>query len=80
MAIKKRKWRELSRRQQIGVVLLGCIQGGLLGVALNDLRHRAGDEIVGGKRLWRMLVFVNWIGPLAYFLVGRKHATTAEQE
>lgn len=68
----RKRWADLSAEQQAGVVILGCLQVGLLAAALWDLAHRSAEELRGDKRMWAALVFINWIGPLAYFTVGRK--------
>lgn len=65
-------WTDLSAGQKAGVVILGMAQLALLAAALWDLAHRSADEIRGDKRMWTALVFVNWIGPLAYFTIGRR--------
>ena len=69
---KKKRWDDLTVTQRIGVVLLGTLQFVLLAAALWDIRRRSTDEIAGSKALWTAAVFVNFIGPIAYFLVGRK--------
>jgi hypothetical protein len=51
---------------------LGLIQVALLAAALIDIRRRSADELNGSKRLWTLAAFVNFIGPLAYFIFGRK--------
>ena len=69
---QKKKWEDLSASQRAAVVLLGALQISLLAAALFDIRKRSADEITGSKRLWTVVVFINYIGPLAYFLFGRK--------
>ena len=69
---KKKRWDDLTVTQRIGVVLLGTLQFVLLAAALWDIRRRSADEIAGSKAMWTAAVFVNFIGPIAYFLVGRK--------
>ena len=69
---KKKRWDDLTVTQRIGVVLLGTLQFVLLAAALWDIRRRSADEIAGNKAMWTAAVFVNFIGPIAYFLVGRK--------
>jgi hypothetical protein len=66
------KWDELSTGAKVGLIVLATVQIGLLATALWDLAHRKPDEVRGDRRMWAGLVFVNWIGPLAYFTVGRK--------
>jgi hypothetical protein len=68
----KKRWADLSAGQRAGLVVLAAVQVGLLVAALWDLAHRSADEIRGDKRMWVGLVFINWIGPLAYFCIGRK--------
>lgn len=65
-------WRALPRRNKIGVALLTFVQLGLLVAALWDLRHRPPEAVRGNKRLWTLFVFVNFVGPIAYFWKGRK--------
>jgi hypothetical protein len=67
-----KRWADFSDGQKVAIVFLGTIQVGLLAAALWDLAHRSADEIRGSRRMWAVLVFINWIGPLAYFSIGRK--------
>ena len=46
----------------------------LLAAALWDISHRPAAGINGSKRAWTAASFVNFIGPIAYFLFGRKRA------
>jgi hypothetical protein len=68
----KKRWADLSAGQKVTVVLLGAAQVALLAAALWDLAHRSADEVRGEKRMWAALVFINWVGPIAYFTIGRK--------
>jgi hypothetical protein len=67
-------WRELTPRQRQGMIVRGALQLGLLSAALNDLRRRPAGEVGGPKALWAAISFVNYlgIGPIAYFLLGRR--------
>lgn len=67
-----KKWKDLTPAQQAGVGLLGMVQIGLLIAAQVDLSKRRVDQLNGPKTLWRLLSFVNFIGPLTYFAVGRR--------
>ena len=67
-----KKWRELTTGQRIAGTLGAVLQITLLAAALWDLRHRPADEINGDRRLWTAVAFVNFVGPIAYFLFGRK--------
>jgi len=69
----RKQWGDMTTTQRTGFVLLGMIQVALLAAALLDIRRRSADELNGSKRLWSLAAFVNFIGPLAYFIFGRKH-------
>jgi hypothetical protein len=51
------------------VVGVGVVQVSLAAAALADLRRRPADH---SKAMWAGLSLVNFLGPLAYFAVGRK--------
>ncbi len=70
--MKRMQWHDLTPNQRRAIVAAGAAQLVLLGAALTDLRRRSVDELRGGKRLWGLAVFVNFLGPIAYFLIGRK--------
>jgi hypothetical protein len=71
MSVNK-KWSELSTATRVRIVVLGIIQLSLMVAALVDIRRRPAEQINGSKKLWTALAFVNWIGPIAYFVKGRK--------
>ena len=70
--MQNRHWNKLSTGQKIGVSITGAVQIALLIAALRDLRRRPADEIRGSKRLWTAASFVNFVGPISYFLWGRR--------
>ena len=70
--LKRKRWAELTGAQRGGVIIMGSIQLLLLVAALWDIRQRPVAEINGSKKLWAAVVFINWIGPITYFLFGRK--------
>ena len=70
--MQPKQWQDLTDRQKRGIVLLGALQITLLAAALIDIRRRPADAINGSKQLWTAVVFINGIGPIAYFVVGRK--------
>jgi Phospholipase_D-nuclease N-terminal len=53
-------------------MLSGVVQVTLLIAALVDIWRRPEEEIRGSKRLWTAAAFVNFIGPLSYFILGRR--------
>ena len=71
MANKKR-WSELTTAQKRAIVLSGTVQIALLAAALLDIYRRPEEEIRGNKLLWTLVSFVNFVGPISYFLFGRR--------
>jgi hypothetical protein len=39
---------------------------------LIDIKRRPADQINGSKRMWTAMAFVNIVGPIAYFAIGRR--------
>jgi len=70
--MRQKQWKDLTVAQKRSLVLLGALQLVLLAAALIDIRRRPTEAINGSKRLWTAVVFVNFIGPISYFLFGRK--------
>jgi len=73
----KKRWQDMTPVQQVGILFMSIIQLVLLGAAHWDISHRSADELNGSKPFWIVTVFVNFIGPMAYFLFGRKQAVEA---
>ena len=71
-----KRWSDLTAREKAPFVLRGIVQYALLAAALADIYRRPAEEIKGSKWLWSTVAFVNFmgIGPIAYFLLGRKRA------
>ena len=70
---QKKQWKEFSIATKVRIVVMGIVQIALLAAALWDIRRQPTDAINGGKKMWYALVFVNFVGPIAYFLFGRQH-------
>ena len=68
---RRGRWNKLSPLQRFGTVFAAFIQVSLLVAALIDLRRRPAAQIRGKKWLWTLVVFINWVGPISYFLFGR---------
>lgn len=71
---RNKNWSDLTARQKTPFVLRGIVQVALLAIALADIYSRPADEIKGSKWLWVAASLMNFmgIGPIAYFLFGRK--------
>jgi hypothetical protein len=73
-AMTKRSWSDLSPRTRRAVVALGGIQAALLAAAQFDLARRPAAMVSGSKTRWRLVTLVNLVGPIAYFVFGRREA------
>jgi hypothetical protein len=73
---QKKQWKDLTPMQRVATIVTGCVQLSLLATALVDIRRRPASEINGSKPLWTAVSFVNFAGPIAYFVFGRKRAMT----
>jgi hypothetical protein len=67
-------WRQRPLGQQLRIILQAGIQLALLVAAEYDLRKRPPDQVRGPKRMWALVCGVNYLGlgPIAYFLIGRR--------
>ena len=65
-------WRQLGPNEKQTIAALGTVQVGLQAAALWDLRRRPRQEVRGPRPLWAAASFVNFLGPLAYFVFGRR--------
>ncbi|MGB7237509.1 MAG: PLD nuclease N-terminal domain-containing protein [Rhodococcus sp. (in: high G+C Gram-positive bacteria)] len=65
-------WNEMCRRDRSVVLVLAAIQFALAAAAWADLARRGRDQILGSKRIWALVICVNFVGPLAYFVFGRR--------
>jgi hypothetical protein len=68
----RKRWSELSGRQQAAIAAAAVVQAALTAATLWDLRRRPSAEIRGSRKLWVAAAFVNFVGPLTYFTVGRR--------
>lgn len=69
---QKKQWKDLSTMTRMRIIVMGIVQIALLVAALWDIRRRPAEAINGSKKMWVGLAFVNFVGPIAYFLFGRK--------
>jgi hypothetical protein len=68
------KWSDLGETQKTVLGLGAFVQIGLLIAALTDIRRRPAKQIRGNKLVWTAAAFVNVIGPISYFVFGRKRS------
>jgi hypothetical protein len=70
--MRKRNWSDLNPRERVAVVALVVAQFALLAAAWADLRRRPAARVRGPKALWALISLVNFAGPIAYFVAGRR--------
>ena len=75
--VQRKTWSDMGKKQQLSVIVGGAVQVALLVAALVDLKRRPAELIRGRKALWVGLSFINYVGPLAYFILGRRRAGKA---
>ena len=74
---QRKSWSDMGTKQQLSVIVGGAVQVALLVAALVDIKRRPAELIRGRKALWMGLSFINYVGPLAYFIIGRKRTGDA---
>ena len=72
MAQNHRRWSELRPRTRALIAVGAALQIGLLAAAQADIRRRRPDQLNGPRWVWVAVAFVNFVGPVAYFLFGRR--------
>jgi len=65
-------WQDMRQGQRVTAFLAIVIQVSLLVAALQDIRRRSAAELRGRKAMWTAISFINFIGPISYFVFGRK--------
>ena len=65
-------WAEMSTGQKRAICVVGAIESVLTGAAMMDLARRPTHEVRGPKAAWALAAFVQPVGPIAYFAVGRR--------
>jgi hypothetical protein len=71
---KKQRWSDFTPHQRQAIVAAGIVQNSLLIAAWVDLYRRPAEQVKGNKRVWAVGALVSWIGPISYFLFGRRSA------
>ena len=65
-------WANLSEGQRRMLIVAATAEATLKIVALIDIQRRPASQIRGPKALWRSAMVVNLLGPLSYFIIGRR--------
>jgi hypothetical protein len=71
----KKRWSDFSPRQQKAIVFGAIAELIMTTIALGDLARRPAKQVRGPKVAWLLSFVVQPVGPLFYFLVGRRNTT-----
>ena len=71
----KKRWADLSDGQRKLLLAAAAAELSLKITALIDIKRRPAERIRGPKAMWRAAMAVNLIGPVSYFVIGRKRPT-----
>jgi hypothetical protein len=69
--MERKRWQDLTPQQRAGTIVMSVVQLALLAAAQIDISRRPEEQIRGTKQMWRLISFINYFGPIAYFLFGR---------
>ncbi|MBG0740145.1 PLDc N-terminal domain-containing protein [Paeniglutamicibacter antarcticus] len=69
---RKKKWKDMSTGRRRATVIATGVQLALQGAALADLKKRTPAQVNGPKAIWVAASFINFAGPILYFLSGRR--------
>ena len=67
-----KRWADLSKSQRNLLIAAAGAELALKITALVDISRRPAARIRGPKAMWRAAMAVNLIGPVSYFVIGRK--------
>ena len=70
----KKSLKDMSGREKKGIGVLAAIQFLLAGAALLDIWRRPKNTVRGNRALRSAACGINFFGPVAYFLFGRRAA------
>jgi hypothetical protein len=69
---RSQRWPDLPPQRKAAIVAAAAVQFGLAGAAWADLARRPASGVRGPKWRWALLIAVNYAGPAAYFVWGRR--------
>lgn len=68
----QRKFTDLSPTSQGVIIVVGVAQIALAVAAAVDLARRPAAEVRGPKAAWAAALLVDFVGPIGYFVFGRR--------
>lgn len=73
-AMRRKSWSQMSPVERAVALVLATVQVALAVTAWTDLARRPAARVNGPKPAWALAIAVNVVGPVLYFLKGRKPA------
>lgn len=73
----RKGWKDLTDREKTAVLVAASVQLSLAATAWVDLARRRPELVRGPKLMWAAAIAVNFVGPIAYFTVGRRRSPIA---
>jgi hypothetical protein len=70
----RRRWKDMSGSSKTAILVLASVQLSLAVTAWIDLARRPPAEVNGSKLAWAAIIAINFVGPAAYFALGRRAA------
>jgi hypothetical protein len=67
----RKRWSDLNGREKAGIIVGASVQITLAATAWIDLARRPPELVRGPKAAWAAAIAVNFVGPIAYFTIGR---------
>ncbi len=74
---KKKSWKDMTPGQRRVAIVAGVLEFALMLAAQRSISKTPAAQIRGNKALWRAACFINFFGPVGYFLFGRRKGTAA---
>ncbi|MCH8559128.1 PLD nuclease N-terminal domain-containing protein [Nesterenkonia sp. LB17] len=68
----KKQWKDMSPGRRAGTMVFSIVQISLAVAAWVDLARRPANQVNGKKGIWAAIIAVNYVGPISYFLKGRR--------
>ena len=79
MKRKKKSWKDMTPGQRRVTIVAGVLEFALMLAAQRSISKTPAEQIRGSKVLWRAASFINFFGPVGYFLFGRRRTPAARR-
>ncbi len=70
--MQRKQWNDLTDRQKTALLVAASVQISLAATAWVDLARRPAQKVRGPKPVWAAAIAINFVGPIAYFVAGRR--------